>query len=114
MKLPSDPKSSISERLAPRVANLADITFQPCKYFATPFGTSHHNPGTGHWGARQCLGVIAKHTAGRRLRLTALLGFNASLLAVLERRWPMVSSAPLRMILHSHLGEAIDEIRVSG
>ena len=89
------------------MANLADITFQPCKYFATPFGTSHHNPGTGHWGARQCLGVIAKHTAGRRLRLTALLGFNASLLAVIGHRWPAVSSAPLHMVLHSHLGEAM-------
>jgi hypothetical protein len=95
------------ERLAPRVADLADITFQPCESFATPFGLSHHNPFAGQWGARQCLGVMAKHAAGRRVRLTALLGFNASLLAVIRRRWPMVSSVPLHMILHSHLGEAM-------
>src|SRR6516225_1285912 len=95
------------ERLAPRLADLAGITFQPCKSFATPFGVSHHNPFAGRWAARQCLGVIAKHTAGRRVRLTALLGFNASLLAVIGRRWPIGSSAPLHMILHSHLGEAM-------
>jgi len=95
------------ERLVPRVADLPDITLQPCVSFATPFGLSHHNPFAGQWGARQCLGVIAKHTAGRRVRLTALLGFNASLLAVIGRRWPIGSSAPLHMILHSHLGEAM-------
>lgn len=95
------------ERLAPRVADLADITFRPCESFVAPFGLSHHNPVAGRWGARQCLGVIAKHAAGRRVRLTALLGFNASLLAVIGRRWPMVSAAPLHMILHSHLGEAM-------
>ena len=89
------------------MADLADIPFGPCEAFATPFGLSHHNPFAGQWGARQCLGVIAKHTAGRRVRLTALLGFNASLLAVIGRRWPIGSSAPLHMILHSHLGEAM-------
>jgi hypothetical protein len=95
------------ERLAPRVADLADITFQPCQAFAALFGLSHHNPVAGQWGARQCLKVIAKHTAGRRVRFAALLGFNASLLAVIGHRWPKVSSAPLHMILHSHLGEAM-------
>jgi hypothetical protein len=95
------------ERLAPRVTDLADITFQPCKSFETPFGLSHHNPFAGRWAGRQCLNMIARHTAGRRVRLTALLGFNASLLAVVGHRWPMVSSAPLHMILHSHLGEAM-------
>ena len=74
------------ERLAPRLADLAGITFQPCKSFATPFGVSHHNPFAGRWAARQCLNVIAGHTARRCVRLTALLGFNASLLAVIGRR----------------------------
>src|SRR5437764_12565629 len=55
------------ERLAPRVADLSDIIFRPCESFATPFGLPHHNPIAGQWGARQCLGVIAKHAAGRRL-----------------------------------------------
>ena len=96
------------ERLAPRVADLNEITFQPCESFATPFRLSHHNPVAGRWAARQCLTVVARHVAERRVRLTALLGFNASLLAVIGYRWPTVSSAPLHMILHSQLGEAMD------
>jgi len=95
------------ERLAPRVADLAGIAFEPSQSFATPLGLSHHNPLAGRWAARRCLSVIARHTAGRRIRLTALSGFNASVLAVIGRRWPTVSSAPLHMILHSHLGEAM-------
>jgi hypothetical protein len=95
------------ERLAPRVADLANVTLLPCKSFETPFGLSHHNPLAGRWGARQCLNTIVRHTAGRHVRLIALLGFNASLLALIGHHWPMVSSAPLHMILHSHLGEAM-------
>jgi hypothetical protein len=95
------------ERLAPRVADLANVTLQPCKSFETPFGLSHHNPLAGRWGARQCLNMMARQTVGRHVRLVALLGFNASLLAVIGHRWTMVSSAPLHMILHSHLGEAM-------
>ena len=95
------------EQLTPRVADLADVTLQPCKSFETPFGLSHHNPLAGRWGARQCLNMIARHTVGRHVRLIALLGFNASLLALIGHRWPRVSSAPLHMILHSHLGEAM-------
>jgi hypothetical protein len=94
-------------RLAPRVADLAGITFRPCQSFVTPFGLSHHNPVAGHWAARQCLNMIARQTAGHRVRLTTLLGFNASLCAVIGRRWPTVSPAPLHMIVHSHLGEAM-------
>ncbi len=95
------------ERLAPRVADLANITFQPCKPFETSFGLSHHNPLAGRWAAHQCLSVIARETAGRRVRFTALLGFNASLLVVMGHGWPAVSSAPLHMILHGQLGEAM-------
>ena len=95
------------ERLAPRVADLANVTLQPCKSFETPFGLPHHNPLPGRWGARQCLNTIVRHIAGRHVRLIALLGFNASLLALIGHRWPMVSCAPLHMILHSHLGEAM-------
>jgi hypothetical protein len=96
------------ERLAALVADLPDITFKACKPFETPFGLSHHNPFAGRWAARQCLSVVARQIAERRVRLTALLGFNASLLAVIGHRWPTVSSAPLHMVLHSHLGEAMD------
>ena len=95
------------ERLAPRVADLAGIAFQPCKPFETPFGLSHHNPLAGRWAARQCLRLIAQESTGRPLRLIALLGFNASLLSVVERGWPPRSSVSVHMILHSQLGEAM-------
>ena len=95
------------ERLAPRVGDLANIRFHPCKSFETPFGLSHHNPLGGRWAARQCLNFIANEIAGRPVRLTTLLGFNAHLLVVMGRRWPAVSSAPLHMILHGQLGEAM-------
>jgi hypothetical protein len=95
------------ERLAPRVADLADIAFQQCKPFETPFGLSHHNPLAGRWAARQCRRLIAQEAAGRPLRLIALLGFNASLLSVMERSWPPRSSVSVHMILHSQLGEAM-------
>src|SRR5205809_137091 len=63
------------ERLAPRVGDLANIRFHPCKSFETPFGLSHHNPLAGRWAARQCLDVVLRETAGRSIRLTGLLGF---------------------------------------
>jgi len=95
------------ERLAPRVADLADIAFQPCEPFETPFGLSHHNPLAGRWAARQCLKLVAQEAAGRPVRLIALLGFNASLLSVMGRGRSLTSAVPLHMILHSHLGEAM-------
>ena len=95
------------ERLGPRVADLARVRLRPCRPFETPFGLSHHNPLAGRWAARQCLNTITQNTATRHMRLTALLGFNASLLSVIGHRWPAVSSTPLHMILHSHLGEAM-------
>jgi hypothetical protein len=95
------------ERLAPRVADLADIAFQPCKPFQTPFGVSHHNPLAGRWAARQCLKFVAQESSGRPIRLVALLGFNASLLSVMGRGWSPRSSLSMHMILHSQLGEAM-------
>jgi len=95
------------ERLAPRVADLADIALQSCKPFETPLGLSHHNPLAGRWAARRCLRLIAQESAGRPLRLIALLGFNASLLSVMGRGWSPSSSVSLHMILHSQLGEAM-------
>jgi hypothetical protein len=94
-------------RLAPRVADLADIAFQPCTPFATRFGLSHHNPLAGRWAARQCWKFVAREAAGRRVRLIVLLGFNASLLSVIGRGWSPTSSVPLHMVLHSQVGEAM-------
>jgi hypothetical protein len=93
--------------LAAHTIDLANIKFLPCKPFETPFGLPHHNPLAGRWAARQCLKVVAEASAGRRIRLTALLGFNASLLDLMGHRWPGARSAPLHMILHGQLGEAM-------
>ena len=95
------------KRLAPRVADLGDIIFRPCQAFETLLGFSHHNPIAGRWAAQRCLKFIAQATAGRRPRFVALLGVNASLFAVVGRRWPAVSCAPLHLILHGQLGEAM-------
>src|SRR6201997_2244133 len=95
------------ERLAPCVADLRNVAFQPCKPFETSFGLSHHNPIAGRWAARQCLNVIARETAGCCIRFAALLGVNANLFSVVGRGWPTVSSAPLHMILHGQLGESM-------
>jgi len=95
------------ERLMPRVGDVGNIAFEPCKPFETRFGVSHHNPLAGRWAARQCLRSIGGKSAGRALRLIALLGFNASLFSVVGHGWPSTSSVPLHMILHSQLGEAM-------
>jgi hypothetical protein len=95
------------ERLAPRVADLGDVILRPCPAFEPSFGFSHHNPIAGRRAARRCLEYMIQTTAGRSLRLVALLGVNASLFAVAGRRWPAISSAPLHLILHGQLGEAM-------
>jgi hypothetical protein len=95
------------KRLASRVADLGEIIFRPCQAFETLLGLSHHNPIAGRWAARRCLKFMAQTTAGRRLRFVALLGVNASLFAVIGRRWPDISCAPLHLILHGHLGGAM-------
>jgi hypothetical protein len=95
------------ERLTPRVADLPNVGLRTCRPFETSFGLSHHNPIAGRWAARQCLKVIVQNTAACRIRFAALLGINANLLAVIGRRWPSISNAPLHMILHGQLGEAM-------
>jgi hypothetical protein len=50
---------------------------------------------------------MAQKMATRRVRFAALLGINANLLAVIGHRWPSISAAPLHMILHGQLGEAM-------
>jgi len=54
----------------------------------------------GRWAASRCLQVIAREVPVSPMRLTALLGFDANLLAVIGPGWPQVSSAPFHMILH--------------
>lgn len=109
------PESAISfhacegqvEYLSKRVMDLDNVTISPCAGFRTPFGISRHNPVGGNWAASSCLRTIAMKITPGRTRLVAVLGIDANLFAVLGRRWSSISSVPLHMILHSHLGDAM-------
>jgi hypothetical protein len=50
---------------------------------------------------------MADAVRGRPLRLAALLGVDGNLYAGVGRQWPRVSPAPLHMILHGQLGDAM-------
>ena len=93
--------------LSRRVTDLDNVTLTPCPAFRTPFGLSRHNPVAGSWAASGCLRTIVTKITPGRTKLVALLGIDANLFAVLGRRWPSISSVPLHMILHSHLGDAM-------
>ena len=95
------------DQLAPRFAAADRIEFRPCLPFAVPFGLSRHNPLGGRLAARRCWQAARRAIAGRELRLVALLGADANLHAVFAARWPAFSSAPLHLILHNHLAEAM-------
>jgi glycosyltransferase involved in cell wall biosynthesis len=93
--------------LAPRVADLANVALRACAPFEVPFGLSRHNPIGGRIAARRSLKAMRGAVAGLRLRLAVLMGVDSSLYGVMGHRWPSVSSAPLHMILHGQLGDAM-------
>jgi hypothetical protein len=93
--------------LRPRVADLGGIDFESCQAMIPPFGLSNHNPLGGWLAARDCRRTMAAAVQGRPLRLAALLGVDGNLYAAVGRHWPEISSAPLHMILHGQLGDAM-------
>jgi hypothetical protein len=93
--------------LAARVADVSGLAFEPVHPLTPPFGLSRHNPIGGRLAARDCLRTMAKRSAGRRVRLAILLGVDANLYAQVGMGWPKVSAAPLHMILHGQLGDAM-------
>jgi hypothetical protein len=93
--------------LKARVADLAGIEFEACAPFTVPFGLSAHNPLGGRLAAMACRTIMADAVRGRPLRLAALLGTDGNLYAAVGRHWPGISSAPLHMILHGQLGDAM-------
>jgi hypothetical protein len=93
--------------LAPRIGDLPGVTLRPCSPLTIPFGLSKHNPIGGRLGACRSLDVMKREIAGRKLRLVALMGVDANLYGVVGRRWPRASPAPLHMILHGQLGDAM-------
>ena len=93
--------------LRARVADLSGIAFEACEPFTVPFGLSAHNPLGGRLAAHSCRQTMANATKGRPLRLAVVLGIDGNLYAAVGRHWPSISSAPLHMILHGQLGDAM-------
>jgi len=93
--------------LKARVADLSGIVFADCPPFTPPFGLSRHSLVGGRWAAQGCRSQMARALAGRNPRLVTLLGVDAHLYAVVGRQWPVISRAPLHMILHGQLGDAM-------
>jgi hypothetical protein len=93
--------------LKPRVADLAGVALEACEPFTVPFGLSSHNPLGGRLAAQRCRQIMADAVRGSPLRLAALLGTDGNLYATVGRHWPKVSPAPLHMILHGQLGDAM-------
>jgi hypothetical protein len=91
--------------LKPRVADFGGIDFKACEPFTPPFGMSIHNPLGGYLAARACRKTMTDAIRGRKLRLAALLGVDGNLYAAIGRHW--ATSAPLHMILHGQLGDAM-------
>jgi len=91
--------------LKPRVADLGGIEFETCAPFAPPFGLSSHNPLGGWLAAQACRKTMTDAIKGRPLRFAALLGVDGHLYAAVGRHW--AASAPLHMILHGQLGDAM-------
>lgn len=93
--------------LARRVGDLPNVTLTPIPPFQPPFGLSKHNPLGARLAARACLDQMAHIVAGRDLRLAAILGIDAAFYAVAGAAWPSRSRAPLHLILHGQLGDAM-------
>jgi hypothetical protein len=93
--------------LASRVGDLIGIAFEACEPFTPPFGLSKHNPLGARLAAYGCRRVMSEAVKGRKIRLAALLGVDGSLYAVVGENWPSMSDAPLHMVLHGQLGDAM-------
>jgi hypothetical protein len=92
--------------LAPRLADLSGVAFVACVPFAPPFGLSKHSIVGGRLAARRCRRVMIDAARGTP-RLVTLMGVDAHLYAAVGMTWSRVSRAPLHMILHGQLGDAM-------
>jgi hypothetical protein len=93
--------------IAPRIADLTGVTLTPCPPFAPPFGLSKHNLIGGRFAAYFCRRVMSAALVGFTPRLVALMGVDSNLYAVVGMGWRGVSPAPLHMVLHGQLGDAM-------
>ncbi|HSD39602.1 MAG TPA: hypothetical protein VLC92_19005 [Rhodocyclaceae bacterium] len=93
--------------LRSRLTDVMNVEFQEIESFKVPFGWSRHNPLGGRWAAWQCRQTMQVNLKSRAPRCVGLLGEDANLYAVIGRRWDRLHKAPLHMILHNHLGDAV-------
>jgi hypothetical protein len=93
--------------LAPRFAGDGMVEFRGAAPYAVPFGVSRHNPIGGMFAARACLAMMREAVAGADVGFAAVLGADAHIHSILRRRWAEVSPAPLHVILHSQVAEAV-------
>jgi hypothetical protein len=96
-----------ADALARRFSDDAMIEFRGAAPYAVPFGVSRHNPVGGMFAARACLAAMREATRGEEVAFAAVLGADAHIHSILRRRWAEVSAAPLHVILHSQVAEAV-------
>jgi hypothetical protein len=87
--------------------DLNQIAFQACDVFKTPWGLSRHNLLAGRWAGYQCSRLVQEVLKGNLVQFVALLGEDSNLYKAIGMSWPRSSEAPLHMILHNHLGDAM-------
>jgi hypothetical protein len=95
------------DNLARRFAEPVPVDFEPFDAFAVPWGFSRHNPLFGGLAAKRVLQSMSARLASVRPDLVVMGGVDANLFGALCARWPAISEAPLHMLLHSHLGDAM-------
>jgi hypothetical protein len=83
------------------------IAFHAIAPMVIPFGLSRHNPIGGRLAARRCVATMGRALASATPDLVCVLGVDANLFAVLGGGWTRLSAAPLHMVLHSQLGDAM-------
>jgi hypothetical protein len=96
-----------AKALAPRFADDPMIEFRGAAPYVVPFGVSRHNPIGGMFAARACLAAMREAVAGEAVAFAAVLGADAHIHSILRRRWAEVSAAPLHVILHNQIAEAV-------
>ncbi len=96
-----------AENLARRFVDPVPVDFEPFDAFRVPWGFSRYNPVFGGVAARRVLTSIAGRIGASPPDLVVMGGVDANLYGALCARWPSISKAPLHMLLHSHLGDAM-------
>jgi hypothetical protein len=93
--------------LSALLSDADDIEYSVCSLSKPPLGFSRQNQFAARFAAYACSKVIKKAINKQEIMLVALLGEDAGLYDVVGLSWSRISSAPLHMILHNHLGDTM-------